>query len=49
MSIVVFGSINMDMIAQTPRFPQPGETITGTHFITLPGGKGQTKRLQRQN
>ncbi|WP_107670017.1 ribokinase [Cyanothece sp. BG0011] len=45
MSIVVFGSINMDMIAQTPRFPQPGETITGTHFITLPGGKGANQAV----
>ncbi|EAZ93170.1 ribokinase [Crocosphaera chwakensis] len=45
MSIVVFGSINMDMIAQTPCFPQPGETITGTHFITLPGGKGANQAV----
>ncbi len=45
MSIVVFGSINMDMIAQTPHFPQPGETITGTQFITLPGGKGANQAV----
>ncbi|MDJ0601195.1 MAG: ribokinase [Crocosphaera sp.] len=45
MSIVIFGSINMDMIAQTPRFPQPGETIIGTHFITLPGGKGANQAV----
>lgn len=45
MSIVVFGSINMDMIAQTPRFPKPGETLIGTHFITLPGGKGANQAV----
>lgn len=45
MSIVIFGSINMDMIAQTPQFPQPGETIIGTQFITLPGGKGANQAV----
>ncbi|MDJ0843996.1 ribokinase [Crocosphaera sp.] len=45
MSIVIFGSINMDMIAQTPRFPQPGETVIGNHFITLPGGKGANQAV----
>ena len=45
MSIVVFGSINMDMIAQTPHFPQPGETVIGDHFITSPGGKGANQAV----
>ena len=45
MSIVIFGSINMDMIAQTPHFPKPGETVIGTHFMTLPGGKGANQAV----
>jgi hypothetical protein len=40
MSIVVFGSINMDLVARTPRLPNPGETLTGSSFQTIPGGKG---------
>src|ERR1035438_4540621 len=38
--IVVVGSINMDLVAHTPRIPVPGETIIGTGFTTTPGGKG---------
>jgi len=38
--IVVFGSINMDLVAQTQTFPQPNSTQIGAHFRTLPGGKG---------
>lgn len=45
MSIVIFGSINMDMIAQTPHLPQCGETVVGTHFMTLPGGKGANQAV----
>lgn len=40
MTIFVFGSINMDLVVRTPRFPAPGETITGHTFFTAPGGKG---------
>lgn len=39
-SIVVIGSINMDLVVRAPRHPQPGETILGTDFQTFPGGKG---------
>jgi ribokinase len=38
--IVVIGSINMDLVVKTQRIPQAGETITGNHFATIPGGKG---------
>src|SRR5579862_1206240 len=38
--IVVVGSLNMDLVACSPRLPVPGETLTGHTFFTLPGGKG---------
>ena len=38
--IVVLGGINIDLIALTPRLPEPGETVPGDDFYTTPGGKG---------
>jgi ribokinase len=38
--IVVIGSLNMDLIAVTPRLPLAGETILGRQFLNEPGGKG---------
>jgi ribokinase len=40
MTVVVLGSINMDLVVKTPRFPMPGETLIGHTFFTAPGGKG---------
>ena len=39
-SIVVVGSLNMDFVAQVERLPLPGETVHGSGFRTIPGGKG---------
>ncbi|MCA9955579.1 MAG: ribokinase [Anaerolineales bacterium] len=40
MAVVVLGSINMDLTTYVPRLPAPGETLFGSAFITVPGGKG---------
>jgi|UPI0000E7A5C8 ribokinase len=44
-TIVVFGSINMDLVVRTPRLPAPGETLTGHSFFTAPGGKGANQAV----
>jgi ribokinase len=44
-TIVVVGSINMDLVASTPRIPLPGQTLTGTDFVTTPGGKGANQAV----
>ena len=43
--IVVFGSINLDLVTRVDRFPAPGETIVGTSFATHAGGKGANQAL----
>ncbi len=44
-TIVVFGSINMDLVCSASRMPAPGETILGTEFRTTPGGKGANQAV----
>lgn len=45
MTVLVFGSINMDLVARTPRIPAVAETITGHEFFTAPGGKGANQAV----
>lgn len=45
MSVLVFGSLNLDLVARTPRLPMPGETLTGYSFDTIPGGKGANQAV----
>lgn len=44
-SIVVIGSVNMDLVVRAPRIPTPGETIMGRSFETFPGGKGANQAV----
>ncbi|WP_277674442.1 ribokinase [Piscibacillus halophilus] len=43
--IAVIGSINMDLVSTTDRFPNKGETILGTDFKNIPGGKGANQAV----
>jgi ribokinase len=43
--ITIIGSINFDLIASSPKLPEPGETLTGHHFATAAGGKGANQAL----
>ena len=43
--IVVVGSINLDLVAATPRIPIAGETVAGLTFRTFPGGKGANQAV----
>lgn len=43
--IVVFGSINVDLVARVERLPGPGETVKGPDYQVFPGGKGANQAL----
>lgn len=43
--ITVIGSLNMDLVVATPRVPVMGETILGSGFMTVPGGKGANQAV----
>lgn len=43
--VAVVGSLNMDLVALSPRIPLPGETIIGKEFHTIPGGKGANQAV----
>ena len=43
--IVVFGSINLDLIFSLPSLPSPGETILTRSVRIEPGGKGANQAL----
>nr|WP_228002585.1 ribokinase [Nocardia australiensis] len=47
-TIVVLGSINMDLVTTTEHRPQPGETVLGTGFTMVPGGKGANQAIAAQ-
>lgn len=43
--IAVLGSANMDLVVTVDRAPSLGETVTGSSFRTIPGGKGANQAL----
>lgn len=44
-NIYVVGSINTDLVINTPYIPKAGETLTGSGFFTAHGGKGANQAV----
>lgn len=44
-NIIVIGSLNADLVVRAPRFPEPGETISGEDLTIIPGGKGANQAV----
>ncbi|WMC11554.1 ribokinase [Oceanimonas pelagia] len=45
MTLTVTGSINIDHVIHLPQFPRPGETLTGSDYRIVPGGKGANQAV----
>lgn len=45
MGVLVVGSIHADFYVKAGRFPLPGETVRGTAFFVLTGGKGANQAV----
>ena len=43
--ILVMGSVNADHVLQVNQFPTPGETITGSSYQIISGGKGANQAV----
>ena len=43
--VIVFGSINLDLVTRVQSHPVPGETVVGSDYEMLPGGKGANQAL----
>lgn len=43
--VAVVGSANMDLVAMAPALPRQGETMLGTDFVMVPGGKGANQAV----
>jgi len=43
--ITVIGSLNMDLVVRTPKIPMAGETLAGSDFHLIPGGKGANQSV----
>lgn len=43
--VLVIGSLNADLVVRAPRFPGPGETISGGDLHIIPGGKGANQAV----
>ena len=47
-TIVVVGSVNLDLVASVDRLPVAGETVTNAELSRFPGGKGANQALAAQ-
>jgi ribokinase len=43
--ITVFGSLNVDLVTRVARIPHAGETVSGSDYRLIPGGKGANQAL----
>jgi len=43
--VFVAGSVNMDLVARAARQPRAGETLMGSSYAALPGGKGANQAV----
>ena len=46
-NICVIGSLNMDLVVNVDKMPKPGQTIIGSNFKEVPGGKGHEPLCRR--
>jgi len=44
-TVLVVGSINMDMVVRVTEMPAPGQTLAGEGFAMSPGGKGANQAV----
>jgi ribokinase len=44
-SVLVIGSLNMDLVLQVPRMPLIGESLVGSSYSRIPGGKGANQAV----
>ncbi len=45
MTVVVFGSINLDLVVEVPHLPARGETVIGNRFFSAAGGKAANQAV----
>lgn len=45
MTVIVFGSINLDLVVEVPHLPIRGETVIGNRFFSATGGKAANQAV----